>query len=57
MISPKSAVKEKKEYSKTAGTAFIGSALSENCKFIKQFYALEQLFTVSECVHGYKYVD
>ena len=58
MTSPKSAVKEKMKYSKTAGSASIGSASSEKGKPIshRAFYDFEQLSPVGGGVHGNKYV-
>ena len=56
MISPKFAIKGKIKYSKTAGSASIGSASSENCKPIQQLDDLKQLSLISGGVHSYKYV-
>ena len=54
MTSPKSAVKEKMKYSKTAGSASIGSASSEKGKPIQQPNDFEQLFPVDGGVQCHK---
>ena len=54
MTSPKSAVKEKMKYSKTAGSASIGSASSEKGKPhkpIQHFDNLKELSPVGGGVH------